>query len=321
MDSLGIDLGYGQTKWAHEAARGAFASVWRPDGAGTDAWGLGGPAVLHVDGRPLVVGEAAATHPDARRPFRDGRLADPEALPLLAGALWAAGVAGDVALGSGPPLGRFAAEREAARAALEGRTLLLGDGHQERTVRVARLVLRPQGVGAALYLAARGQLPQGAGYAVVIDIGTRTTDVVTVALRDLAPVMDLCCSLGNGAAVAANALARDGQRRSGHLPPFDVAIDALRDPQPWHGGSIGGTEEAAPHLDALASAIQREVQRVFGDAAQQVATLALVGGGAALLGGRLDGMLPGRIIALTDHERVHANAVGFAWAAERAAKG
>ena len=95
----------------------------------------------------------------------------------------------------------------------------------------------------------------------------------------------------------------------------------LREPQPWHGGSIGGAEEAAPHLDALASAIQREVQQVFGDAAQQVATLALVGGGAALLGGRLDGMLPGRVIDLTDHERVHANAIGFAWAVERAAKG
>ena len=321
MDAVGVDMGYGQTKWAHGAARGALASVWHPaDGAGAD-WGLGGPAVLSVDGRPAVAGEDAACHPGARRPFGDGRLAYPEALPLLGAALWQAGVEGDVALGSGPPLGSFAAERDAARAALEGRTIRLGDGRRERTVRIARLVLRPQGVGAALYLAARGLLPPGGGYAAVIDVGTRTTDVLTTALRDLSPVPELCCSLGLGVATAANAMAHEAQRRSGHLPPFDVAADALRQDQPWHGGAMGGPEEAAPHLDALAAAIRREVQRVFGDGAQRVAAIALVGGGAALLGGRMADLLPGRVVPLTDEERLHANAVGFCWAAERAAHG
>jgi hypothetical protein len=145
VDALGIDLGYGLTKWSHGSARGSLASVWRPDGAGAEDWGLARPPVLFVDGQPVVAGEPAATHPGARRPFADGRLADPEALPLLAAALWQAGVEGDVVLGSGPPLGRFAAERDAARAALEGRTLRLGDGARERMVRIARLVLRPQG--------------------------------------------------------------------------------------------------------------------------------------------------------------------------------
>jgi hypothetical protein len=321
LDAIGVDLGYGFTKWSRNAARGAIASVWRPDGDGAEEWGMRVPDVLYLDGEALVVGEGAAAHPAARRPFADGRLADPEALPLLAAALWQAGVDGDVVLGSGPPLGRFAAERDAARAALEGRTLRLGDGRRERTVRIARLVLRPQGVGAALYLAERDALPTGAGLAAVVDVGTRTTDVVTAALRDLSPVLDLCCSLGLGVATAANALARDVQRRTGHLPPFDLAAAALREPQPWHGGVVGGPEEAAPHLDALAGAIRREVQRVFGDAAQQVAAVALVGGGAALLGERLRGLLPGRAIALTEHEMVHANAVGFCWAAERAARG
>ena len=321
MDALGIDLGYGLCKWAHAASRGSFASVWRPDGTGTEGWGMTGPAVLSVDGVPLVVGDAAATHPGAHRPFGDGRLADPETLPLLAAALWQAGVEAEVALGSGPPLGSFAAEKDAARAALEGRTLRLSDGARERTVCIAALVLRPQGVGAALYLAARGLLPPSGGYAVVVDVGTRTTDVMAASLRDLSPVFDLCCSFGLGAATAANALARDVQRRTGHLPPFDVAADALREPQPWQGGAIGGPDEAAPHLDALGAAIRREVQRVFGDAAQQVAALAVVGGGAVLLGERLRGLLPGRVVALSDQERVQANATGFCWAAERAARG
>jgi plasmid segregation protein ParM len=321
MDAVGVDLGYGLVKWSHGAACGAFASAWVPDGGGADGWGMGGPPVLLVDGAPVVAGEPAALHPAARRPFADGRLADPEALPLLASALWHAGVEGEVVLGSGPPLGRFAAEREAARAALEGRTLRLGDGRRERVVRIARLVLRPQGVGAALYLAARGLLPPGAGLAAVVDVGTRTTDVVALVLRDLSPVPDLCCSLGLGAATAANALAREVQRRTGHLPSFDLAMAALREPQPWHGGTVGGPEEAAPHLDALAGAIRQELLRVFGDAAQQVTTVALVGGAAALLGGRLRGLLPGRAIALTDREMMHANAIGFCWAAERTARG
>jgi hypothetical protein len=321
MDAVGVDMGYGQTKWAHGAARGTLASVWHPaDGAGAD-WGLGGPAVLSVDGRPAVAGEDAACHPGARRPFGDGRLADPEALPLLGAALWQAGVEGDVALGSGPPLGSFAAERDAARAALEGRTIRLGDGRRERTFRIARLVLRPQGVGAALYLAARRQLPAGGGYAVVVDVGTRTTDVMAASLRDLSPVFDLCCSLGLGVATAANALGRDVQRRTGHLPPFGVAEAALRAPQPWQGGTVGGLEDASPYLDALAAAIRREVQRVFGDAAQQVAAIAPVGGGAVLLGERLEGLLPGRVVPMTEHEMVQANALGFCWAAERAAPG
>ena len=115
---------------------------------------------------------------------------------------------------------------------------------------------------------------------------------MTASLRDLAPVFDLGCSFGLGVATAANALARDVQRRTGHLPPFDVAADALRESQRWHGGSIGGPDDAAPHLDALAAAIRREVQRVFGDAAQQGAALAPAGGGAVLLGERLRGLLP-----------------------------
>ena len=187
-------------------------------------------------------------------------------------------------------------------------------------ISLARLVLRPQGVGAALYLAERGLLPPGGGYTVVVDVGTRTTDIGTAALRDLSPVLDLCCSFGVGVATAANSLALAAQRLTGHLPPFDIAAAALREPQPWHGSTVGGLDEAAPHLGTLADAIRREVQRVFGDAAQQVAAVAFVGGGAALLGERLRDLLPGRGVALTDHERLHANAIGFGWAAERAAR-
>lgn len=277
-------------------------------------FGGGGPA-LSVDGTPVITGPGAASRPDTRHPLANGRLADPEALPLLAAALWEAGAAGDVALGSGPPLGAFTVERDAARAALEGRTLRLASGGLERAVRIVRLVLRPQGVGAALHLMARGLLPAQAGYGVIIDVGTRTTGVLTVSLRDVSPVMVLCCSFGLGLATAARDLSAAAQHRTGHLPPFGLAIVALREPQPWAGGVIGGDDPlcgATPYLEDLAAGILREVQRLFGDQAEQVAALALVGGGAALLGNRLrDALadLPGREVPLHGEERLYANAL------------
>ncbi len=134
---------------------------------------------------------------------------------------------------------------------------------------------------------------------------------MTASLRDLSPVSDLSCSFGLGVATAANALARDVQRRTGHLPPFDVAAAALREPQPWHGGSIGGAGEAAPHLDALAAAIRREVQRVFGDAAQQVARLRTCAARYALDAGA-------RLVALFSS---HADEADFALVFGRTAEG
>lgn len=324
MIAIGIDLGFGVTKWACNGRRGSFDSAWCPHPDTARGWGLGGGPTLTVDGVRVITGTGAASRPDTRHPLADGRLADPEALPLLAAALWDAGAEGDVTLGSGPPLGAFATERDAARAALEGRTLHLVSGGQERTVHIVRLVLRPQGVGAALHLMARGLLPAQAGYGVIIDVGTRTTDVLTVSLRDVSPVMALCCSFGLGLATAARDLSAAAQHRTGHLPPFGLAMVALREPQPWAGGVIGGDDAlcgATPYLASLAASIRREVQRLFGDQAEQVAALALVGGGAALLGDRLRGALadlPGREVPLRTEDQLYANALGFAWAAATA---
>jgi actin-like ATPase involved in cell morphogenesis len=320
MQAIGVDLGFGVTKVASALGRVSFSSAWAPHVAGAEAWGIGmADRPLMMDGRAVLVGDRAASGPGARRPFADGRLADPEALPLLGAALWRAGVQGDVCLGSGTPLGMFARERETARAALEGRTLTLADGSHETRVRIARLVLRPQGVGAALFLAAQGRLPGGAGYVVVLDVGTRTTDVLTLEAGDLSPVMPLCFSLEAGVATAAEALAAEAQAATGHLPPADVSTAALREPRTWRGRPVGGPAEAAPHLDALAAGIRAEVQRRFGAEAGRVAVVALVGGGGVLLRERLAGALPGECLAVADEDAVFSNAEGFRWAAERAA--
>ncbi len=319
MQVVAADIGYGQVKWVAGSRRGRFEAAWAPHTPGAESWGLGSqPEVLRIGDQGVIAGDRAASLPGAHRPFGPGRLADPEALPLLAQALWEAGAEGEVMLGSGTPLGAFAQERAAARAAREGRTLHLSDGRRERTMRIARVVLRPQGVGAALFLAAQGRMPAGPGYGLVVDVGSRTTDVLCLELRDLTPVTALSFSLESGVSTVAGALAAAIQRATGHLPPPDLAQAALMAPAAWHGRTFGGPAEAAPHLDALAETIAAELRRRLGGDLGRVAATALVGGGALLLGDRLAELAPGRPIPVRPEEAVFANALGYTWAAERA---
>ena len=308
MQVVGVDVGYGAVKWVGALGSGSFMSAWAPYGPAAEGWGIGAAErPLYLDGVPVTVGDRAATRPGAHRPFADGRLADPEALPLLAQALWAAGVQGDIVLGSGTPLGVFAHEREAARRALEGRTFILGDGVSQTPVRISRLVLRPQGIGAAIHLAGEGRLPDGPGLLAVLDVGTRTTDVAVLDLADLSPVVALSCTLEAGIATAAEALAAEVQSATGHLPPPDLALAALRGEQTrWRGAPLPA---GGQHLDSLAGTIRAEVQRRFGSDAGRVAAVAPVGGGAALLGDRLVGVLPAETVASED--AALANARGF----------
>lgn len=314
MQAVGVDVGFGSVKTVWHGGKAVFPAVWSeaPEGDAS-SWGLAGaPAPLEVDGRRVIVGPAADRRPGGHRPFGDGRLADPEALPLLAAALWAAGVCGDVVLGSGMPLGAFAQEHPAARRALEGVSLRLAcDGHAT-TVRVARLVLRPQGVGAALWLLAQGRLPTD-GLGVVVDVGTRTTEVVTLDLADASPVLPLCWSTAVGVTQAAESLATETQATTHWPPPVDLCEARLRGHSPtWHGHTL---PEAAPHLDRLAGTLRADIQRRIGDAAGRVTAVALVGGGGVLLGSRLANLLPGVVVALSPEEAVFANAEGYRGAA------
>ena len=181
------------------------------------------------------------------------------------------------------------------------------------------MVLRPQGVGAALYLASEGALPSDPGYGAIVDVGTRTTDVLTVDLPTLTPVPELCFSLEAGVATAAEALPAAVQAKTGRLPPPDVAVAALTAPVAWGAGTVGGSA-AKVHLDDLAATVRTEVRRRFGGDADRVLVHALVGGGSVLLGDRLAHLLPGRTVEIGAEDAVFANALGFADAAAHAAR-
>lgn len=319
---VGVDLGYGMVKVVPDPPRRAsrFPAWWAPHARGAERWGIGrGDTPLLVNGHAIIAGAAAAARPGARRPFADGRLADPEAFPLLAAALWESGADGDVILGSGTPLDRFDIEREESRRALEGMTVELERGAVRRTVRIVRVALQPQGVGAAAHLAAIGRIDgHVSGYAVVVDVGTRTTDVLTVLLPKLTPVRELSFSLEVGVNTAAERLALTLRDVTGMPVPPDVAMAALSEPVAWAGRQVGGPDDARGPLDELASALRSAVRSRFGQDAGRVACWAAVGGGAVLLGGRIDGLLPGDRIPVGPRDAVFANAAGFHLAAQRA---
>ena len=109
MQVVAADIGYGQVKWVTGSRRGRFEAAWATHTPGAESWGLGSqPEVLRIGDELVIAGDRAASLPGAHRPFGAGRLADPEALPLLARGLWESGAEGEVVLGSGTPLGAFA---------------------------------------------------------------------------------------------------------------------------------------------------------------------------------------------------------------------
>ena len=151
----------------------------------------------------------------------------------------------------------------------------------------------------------------------IVDAGTRTTDVLTCDGVDMSPVEGLSFSLETGVAAAAGKVAARAQSETGHLPPPDVAGRVLLgEAVVWHGRRAGGAAEA---LDAVASEVRAEVGRRFGKDVGRVLATAVVGGGGVLLRDRLAGLLPGETVAATPEEMLFANALGFQWVAEQSA--
>lgn len=317
---IGIDVGYGDVKVVGpDGRRHSFPSRWAPHRA--TSWGIGSTAkVLTLDGgEPFAVGEAADGLPGVREPQADGRLADPAPLPLLAAALHATRVpdGAEVALGSGLPLGRYDQEAPAAREALRGRALVIGQGKDVRRVTIRKVVLRPQGVGAALHLVATGALHARSGLVLVVDVGSRTTDVLALHARSLEPIPELSGSMALGVGDAAAGLAQEIAAQEGFIPPANLAREALAAPVTYRGQTYGGQKAAAPHLDVLAGRITDGLRAMLREALDSVSALALVGGGAVLLADRLTD-LPGDRVRCPAADAPYANALGYRLSAERA---
>lgn len=322
---VGIDLGYGDTKVVGiNGERIRFPSRWAKHD-GTMSWGIGGNIpILNVDGGTdhFAFGEDASG-PNSREPLGDGRLADNASLPLIAAALWASGAGSDgsptqIVLGSGTPLGTFDKELADARKALEGRSIkVTAMSGETRELSIDRLVMRPQGVGAALYMIESGLMKQQKGLATVIDVGSRTTDVLTLNLMTMEPVLQMSFSITTGIGDSVSEIAKAIARETGFVVPTDVARDSISSSVMFKQKEVGGPEFAAPFLQDLADRIIDNMRANLRSELDRVTALIPVGGGAALIGQKLESLAPGALIKIPEEDLPFANALGYKDAARR----
>ncbi|WP_337860889.1 ParM/StbA family protein [Ferroplasma sp.] len=323
MNTVGIDLGYGETKIVGlKNKREKFSSRWAQQDPRN--WGLGGniPVLTVNDGETFTYGENAIGS-NVREPLGDNRLSDPDSLPLLGAALWLSDDSNDVKaevkniiLGSGIQLGSYEIESKKARENLEGNDIIVKDlTGKTKKFHISKLVMRPQGVAAALYLLNQGTLKQQYGYGVIVDIGSRTTEVVTLNLKNMEPIVPMSFSIELGVGDVVSELGKVISKETGFIIPPDVAMDALSQPVFYKQREVGGPEVSQPILDSLTSRILDKLRDNLREELDRVSALIPVGGGAALMGKNLEVLAPSTLISLKPQEAQFANALGYKLAA------
>lgn len=325
MITIGIDLGYGDTKViGADGKRDKFPSRWAPTEA--KSWGIGGTTTILAvnDGEPFFFGDNA-TGANVREPQGDGRLSDPDSLPLLAGALWISGLGADgnvaeIVLGSGTPLGTFEHELNASKEFLEGKEFDIKSVFGEtRRFKITKLVMRPQGVGAALYLLDQGMIKTQYGYGVVVDIGSRTTDVLTVNLKNMEPVVEMSFSIQAGVGDLVSGISKAIAKDTGFIVPTDIAREAITQTVVFKQREVGGPKVSEPLMNLMTSRILDKLRENLREELDRITALIPVGGGSALIGHRLETLAPGTLIKIPAEDIQYANALGYRDAASRTA--
>ncbi len=323
MITIGLDLGYGDTKVIGvDGKRDKFPSRWAP--TQSQGWGFGGTTtVLNIDdGEPFFFGEDA-TGSSVREPQGDGRLSDPDSLPLLAGALWLSGAGTDgslteLTIGSGTPLGTFERELADAKAFLEGKEITLkAASGEERKFKISKLVMRPQGVGAALFLLDQGLIKTQYGYGVVVDIGSRTTDVLTVNLKNMEPIVGMSFSIQAGVGDVVSGIGKAIAKETGFIVPTDIAREAIAQTVVFKQREVGGPAVSEPILNNLASKVLDKLRENLREELDRITALIPVGGGSTLIGDKLEALAPGAMIKIPSEDIQFANALGYRDAASR----
>jgi len=320
-----VDVGYGFTKAVSASgARACFPSVVAPGGADLGLNGvLGGKGpghavkVRYLDARKgeYLVGEAAQGSFLASGFLGTEKPADLHDLLLLT-ACALAGVGGkgpfpgqcDVAVGL--PLAFYRAQKDVLRARLEGLAAWVSvDGGEEQYISFRRVLVIPQGVGIVF---AQG-LPQGRGFAAVVDVGQYTTDYLLVDLRTMAPVVEACGSVEAGCHLVAQRVGQAYLAKTGRpLPPRmeRFVLEAAREgqPVPFRGKEIDLTPEFEAAVRDVAATVSRQVLSAWRDVADMIKMTYLAGGGSLLLGEHLMRVLPNPTVV---DDAVFANALGY----------
>lgn len=301
---LAIDIGYGDVKVMANNHRFSFLAGYAPFRGGDAGYGnsvglrYAIPELGQTDG-PFIVGDKSRLFQNYLEPSGDGRVGSVDALPLLAKAIFDARLEGEIVLSTGAPIELYKHEKGHA-STWEGVHLDIHDTKGEaRSVFISKVVLRPQGVAAAISLVGRKLMVRDPGLGIVVDIGSRTTDIATLSLEESGPpdmIEGLCFSIPKGVVDMVNKVAEQiGARLGGFPPPRHLVQKVMHRPTYTFSGvnvDLAKMVEAARH--DVGRAIVNEIRRRLGDALGQVVAIAGAGGGARpeLLGSVVDGVVP-----------------------------
>ncbi len=316
-----MDLGYGDTKVVGDNNKmEKFPSRWITTEARN--WGIGGNIpILSIDDEPSFAFGDNAIGVNIREPQGDGRLSDKNALPLMAAALWTSASGKnsqttEVTVASGTQLGAFDRENETAKKLFEGKELKIkATTGEEQKFKISKLVLRPQGVGAAIYLLDKGLIKQQYGNGVIVDIGFKTTDVLSINLKNFEPMVESSFSIQAGVGDVVSGISKEIARETGFIVPADVAREAISQKVVFKQKEVGGPIVSEPLLNELAQNIIDEIRGNLREDIDRITSLIPVGGGSVLVGHKLEELAPGHMVKVLPEDAQFANVLGYRIAA------
>lgn len=239
---------------------------------------------VQVNGRRWFVGDLALTQSsDAVRALDGDRAANPASSVLLAVTL---ALFGDepVELGFGLPLDSFRNQRYLVQrwlAAFSAKVSIPDVFPGTRTVRVQSAHVYPQEVAALIWVATTvaDELLGEAGYAVLVDVGYKTTDVVTVNVKNLKPIEEASASFARGAHDLDAQVVRAIRDRYGSslraetLEPFwNEETISVR------GREVPMAQLRAEAAETLAQALAGQLTSLLGERIELVRRIFLAGG-------------------------------------------
>ncbi len=320
MNNIAVDIGYSAVKAVSKSGkRITFPSVVAP-GSENPLNGLFRKGVEHrVSVRPylgskaeskrFLVGDAALHALSATATLSREKPVEMHDVLLVTTAYLLG--AGRTELAVGLPLAYYRNQKDTLRRRLESLSVWVSvNGGPEEHVAFNRVVVVPQGVGAAF--AVKDEYPDG-GYVGLLDIGCYTTDYLLFESKggSLIPIPGAHGSFEIGVYLVQRALADAYQgitgaplpsRRQGEVLLSAASGEKVR----YRGQAIELTDAYREAQAAVGQQIIHTIMAEWGDRADSLASVILVGGGALVFADAFK-----ELNAEVPAEPTFANAIGF----------
>lgn len=316
---LGIDIGFGFSKTVTRFGADAFPSVvgdWTPTEVQIEGFGGSDLEALRYQGRQYLVGERASKV--GRRLFvalsREWLNTVPYRL-LALNAIRRRAVQGglSVTVVTGLPVGDIPQHVATVKQQLVGThrlEVLPSRRPWEVTIADARVIPQPLGTVFSQAMDDEGNLTDARLVEArigVLDIGFRTSDYFTLQGFEVIPAQ--CLTRNTGIAELLLDVGREIASRYGiEIDPHALNDVVLRKTLPVGARTVDISGIIEPLLDRHAEAILAHGRMLWGDEARGLHVLWMTGGGAQLLGARLQQLAPHA--TLVANARIQ-NAVGY----------